>query len=271
MPAITERIADSMTQSNSSIHPTAIVSPKAKIGAGVSIGPYAVIDENVSIGKGTKIGIHAVITGYTEIGENNQIGVGAVIGLEPQDIAYKNQRSFVKIGDRNNIREYVQIHRGTKEDSVTRIGNDNFLMGLCHIAHNCQIGNSTIIANSALLAGYAEIADFAFLSGNVLVHQFCRVGKSALMRGGSGISLDLPPYCVSDGDNGMRGINVVGLERRGFTSTQIRGIKRVYRDLFSADTTMDTRLEDLLSQDQPEEIKYFLEFIKASTRGIVRP
>lgn len=260
-----------MTQDKPLIHSTAVVSPKANLSAGVEVGPFAVIDENVSIGRGTKVGPHAVITGFTEIGEDNRIGVGAVIGLEPQDIAYKGQKSYVKIGSRNNIREYVQIHRGTKEDSVTKVGDDNFLMGLCHIAHNCQIGNSIIIANSALLAGYVEIADFAFLSGNVLIHQFCRVGKYALMRGGSGISLDLPPYCVSDGDNSVRGINVVGLERKGFSPEKIRGIKRVYRDLFSSGTTMHNTLDSMLADNPSEEIRYFLEFIKGSTRGIVRP
>ncbi len=256
---------------SAAIHPTAVVSPNARLAEGVSVGPYVVIDEHVSIGKGTKIAPHAVITGYTEIGEDNQFGVGAVIGLDPQDLAFKGQKSYVKIGHRNNIREYVQIHRGTKEDSATVIGNDNFLMGFSHIAHNCRLGNSIIIANGSLLAGYAEVADFVFLSGHCLVHQFSRIGKYALMRGGAGITLDLPPYCIGAGENSVRGINVVGLERRGFTSEQIRGIKRVYKDLFLSDSTLEISLESLLSKDQPEEIKYFLEFIKGSTRGIVRP
>ncbi len=253
------------------IHSTAVVSSKAKIAAGVEIGPFAVIEDNVSIGKGTKVGPHAVITGFTEIGEDNKIGVGAVIGLDPQDLAYKGQKSYVKIGNRNNIREYVQVHRGTKEESVTKIGDDNFLMGFSHIAHNCQLGNSVIIANGSLLAGYAEMGDFVVLSGTCMVHQFCRVGKYAMMRGGAGVTLDLPPYCIAAGENSVRGINVIGLERHGFSSEQIRGIKRAYKELFSPDTTLETALTSMLSRNPPEEIKYFLEFVKNSPKGIARP
>lgn len=253
------------------IHPTAVVHPKAKIAEGVQIGPYAVIDENVSIGKGTKIDSHAVISGHTEIGEDNKIGVGAVIGLEPQDLAYKGQRSYVKIGHRNTLREYVQVHRGTKEETVTQIGNDNFLMGFSHVAHNCKLGNSIIVANGALFAGYVEVDDFVFVSGLCLVHQFCRLGKHSLMRGGAAISLDLPPYCIADGQNSVKGINVVGLDRRGFSPEKIRGVKKVYRDLFMSDETLATNLDAMLAQNPPEEIRYFLEFIKGSTRGICRP
>lgn len=253
------------------IHPTAQVSPKAKIDDEVEIGPFVIIDENVSIGKGTKIGPHTVITGYTEIGSENQIGIGAVIGLEPQDLAYKEGKSFVKIGNRNKIREYVQIHRGTKEGSATVIGDNNFLLGLSHIAHNCQVGNHVILANGALLAGYVIVEDYVFISGNCLVHQFCRIGQYAMMRGGSRISLDLPPYCTADDANAIRGINTVGLERRGFTIEQIREIKKVYKELFYSDDPIEQTIKDILTKEPKAEIKYFLEFIKSSERGICRP
>lgn len=253
------------------IHPTALVSPKAKIADSVEIGPYAIVEESVSIGPGCTVGPHAVLSGWTEIGSDNRIGVGAVIGLEPQDLAYKNERSFVKIGNKNNIREYVQIHRGTKEGSVTELGDNNFLLGFCHVAHNCKVGSSVIVANGALLAGYVEVGDFSFISGHCLVHQFTRIGKYAMMRGGSAISLDLAPYCVADENNMVRGINTVGLERRGFTTQQIRGIKKTYKEVFNSGKPMSDTVPSLLAGSPAPEIRYFLEFIRESERGVCRP
>jgi UDP-N-acetylglucosamine acyltransferase len=253
------------------IHPTAIVSPKAKIADTVEIGPYAIVEENVSIGSGTVVGPHAVLSGWTEIGSDNRIGIGAVIGLEPQDLAYKNEKSFVRIGNKNNIREYVQIHRGTKEGTVTELGDNNFLLGFCHVAHNCKVGSSTIIANGALLAGYVEVGDFSFISGHCLIHQFTRIGKYAMMRGGSAISLDLAPYCVADENNMVRGINTVGLERRGFTMQQIRAVKNTYKAVFGSDRPLVETVSKLLSESPSPEIRYFLEFIQQSERGICRP
>lgn len=253
------------------IHPTAIVSPKAKIADGVKIGPYSIIEENVSIGSGTIIESHAVISGNTEIGSDNRIGIGAVIGLEPQDIHYHGENSFVKIGNKNNIREYVQIHRGTKEGSITTVGDNNFFLGFSHVAHNCQIGNGVIMANGALLGGYAQVEDYVFVSGHCLVHQFCRVGKYAMMRGGARVSLDIPPYCISDDANTIRGINTVGLERRGFSESQIRGIKNVYKEVFQSGKLLSDTVKDLLAKNNPPEIQHFLKFIESATRGICRP
>lgn len=229
------------------------------------------IDEHVSVGENTAIDSHAVITGWTEIGCNNRIGVGAVIGLEPQDLKYKGEKSFVKIGDRNNIREYVQIHRGTTEGSATIVGNENFLLGFSHVAHNCKIGNSVVLANGALLAGYAVVEDYAFISGHCLVHQYCRIGKVAMMRGGARVSLDIPPYCIADDANSIRGINTIGLERRGFSAQQIRGIKNLYKKVFHSDKPLTDTVKELLQQNLEKELKYFLEFIANSSRGICRP
>ena len=259
------------------IHSTASVHPKAALADDVTVGAYAVIDAEVRIGDGTIVGHHAVITGQTEIGKNNVIGIGAVIGLEPQDLSYKGAKSYVKIGDHNTLREYVQVHRGTKEDSSTVIGDHNFLMGFSHVAHNCQLGNHIIFANGVLLAGYAQIEDYVFLSGHCLVHQFCRIGKYSMMRGGAKMSQDLPPYCISDEMNLMRGLNVVGLQRNGFSVEQIRGIKNLYQHLFSdfsgvsGAEPLQEKISKMLTTETRPEIRYFLEFILNSKRGICRP
>jgi UDP-N-acetylglucosamine acyltransferase len=258
-------------RTNCKIHPTALVHPEARLSDGVEIGPYVIVEENVSIGSKTSIDAHAVIRGWTEIGSENKIGVGAVIGLEPQDLAYKNEKSFVKIGNKNNIREYVQIHRGTKEGTVTSVGDNNFILGFVHLAHNVKVGNNTIMANGALLAGYAEAEDFVFISGHCLVHQFCKIGKYAMMRGGSRVSLNIPPYCVADDANLLRGINTVGLERRGFTMEQIRRIKNTYKEVFLSGKPMVDTIKNILSTSPAPEIQPFLEFIQNSERGICRP
>ena len=253
------------------IHSTAVVDSRAELASDVVVGPFAIIDENVRIGKGTEIGPHAVITGYTQIGENNKIGVGVVIGLEPQDLGYSGQKSYVKIGNQNNIREYVQIHRGTQEESETVIGDKNFLLGFSHIAHNCHLGNQIILANGTLLAGHVHVEDFVFVSGHCMVHQFCRLGKHGMMRGGARISLDLPPYCIADDANTIRGINIVGLERRGFSPDLIQKIKKIYREVFSSKVPLNEFIPELLKREESSEIKYFLEFVKNTERGICRP
>ncbi len=253
------------------IHPTAIVHPGAQIAEGVEIGPYAIVEGDVSIGAGTQVDAHAVIRGHTQIGKENKIGIGAVIGLEPQDISYKGQKTFVKIGDKNIIREYVQVHRGAKEGSSTEIGNGNFLMGFVHVAHNCHIANGVILANGVLLAGHVEIADFAFISGHCIIHQFNRVGAYVMMRGASRVSLDIPPYCIADDTNALRTINTVGLERRGFTTAQIREIKNVYKQIFYSTIPLNEHIQALLAKNPSQEIRVFLEFIQSSKIGICRP
>ncbi len=253
------------------IHPTAIIGPKVKLGEGVQVGPYAVLDGEITIGAKTKIGPHAVIEGWTEIGVENQIGVGAVIGLEPQDFSYKGEKAFVKIGNRNNIREYAQIHRGTGEGGVTTVGDDNYILGFSHIAHDCHVGSHIILANGALVAGHAVVEDYAYISGLCLVHQFARIGKYSMMRGGARVSLDIPPYCMADDANSLRGLNSVGLDRRGFSAATIREIKRVYRQIFGGEKPMNEQVESLLAENLSPEAKYFVQFIKESERGVCRP
>lgn len=253
------------------IHPTAVIDPRARLAEGVSVGAFAVIDGDVSIGRGTRVGPHAYLTGHAEIGEDNVIGACAVIGSEPQDLAYKGAKSFVRIGRGNTFREYVSIHRGTKEGTATVIGDNNYLMASAHVGHNSVLGNGIIFANGVLLGGYAEIADHVFLSGHCLVHQFCKVGEGAMMRGGTAISMDLPPYCTIGTDNRVRGLNTVGLERRGFTSQQVRGVKLLYREVFNHPKSLQEAVAELLAVERPPEQRKFLDFIKASERGVCRP
>lgn len=253
------------------IHPTAIIGKKVKLAPDVQVGPYSVLEGEITVGAKTRIGSHCVISGWTEIGQDNEIGVGAVIGLEPQDFSYKGEKSFVKIGDRNKIREYAQIHRGTGEGGVTEVGNDNFILGFSHIAHDCRVGNNIILANGALLAGHSVVEDFAYISGLCLVHQFVRVGKYSMMRGGARVSLDIPPYCMADDANSLRGLNTVGLERRGFSAQVIKEIKKVYRQVFGGEKSMGEQVDALLADSLSEEAKYFVQFIKDSERGVCRP
>lgn len=255
------------------IHPSAIIAPNARLAEGVEVGPCAVIDGDVALGRGTKVGPHAYLTGQVEIGEDNVIGASAVIGTEPQDLAYKGAKSFVRIGRGNVFREYVSIHRGTKEGTGTVIGDDNYLMASSHVGHNCRLGNRIIFANGVLLGGYVDVADNVFLSGHCVVHQFCKIGEGAMMRGGTALSLDLPPYCMVGETNRVRGLNTVGLERRGFTRRQLQSIKALYRDVFNNPKSLNLQeaVAELSAGERPPEERLFLEFIKSSERGVCRP
>jgi len=228
------------------IHPTAIIDPKAEIESTVEIGPYVVIEGPVTIKGGTRVMAHAYLTGWTEIGERNEIHPGAVLGDAPQDKAYNGAKTYLRIGDENIFREYVQVHRGTTAGSATVIGNRNFLMATSHVGHNCQLGDDVILANGALLAGYVEVGNNVFISGNCVVHQFVRIGDHALMRGLSGTSRDVPPYAIVDWQHTVRGVNVVGLKRAGFNEKRIRAI----------------------SNKANNDVLALLEFIKASERGV---
>ncbi len=258
----------------SSIHVTAIVHPNAQLASDVIIGPHAVIEENVSIDAGTRVLAGAVITGWTSIGKNNVIHMGAVVGHEPQDLGWKGPRSYTKIGDGNVIREYATIHRGTKEDTTTVIGDNNFLMALCHVAHNCQIGNGVIIANGGLLAGYTVVEDRVFISGNVVVHQYTRLGMLSMMSGGGATSKDVPPFMIVAGRSEVFGVNLVGMRRAGFARDVIRQIKEAYLILFKSGLATKTAVEKLESGaagSVSKELRYLLDFIKNSKTGICRP
>ncbi len=251
------------------IDPSARIAPGVELAPDVEVGPGVIIDGPSRIGAGTRILAHAYIGPYTTIGRDNLIAFGAIIGYDPQDYGFTGAESYTVIGDHNRIREYVTIHRGTKPGSTTRVGNHNFLMAMSHLGHNCTLGDHVIVVNGALLAGYVEVADRAFISGNCLIHQFCRVGTLAIMRGGSGAGRDIPPYAINDELHTVRGLNLVGLKRAGFTSSQIAPLRQAFRILFGRRGNLKLGLERV-EREVPltPEVIHLLEFIRASTRGV---
>lgn len=255
------------------IHATAIIGEGAKLAADVEVGPYSIIGDHVEIGSGTKIGPHVVITGHTCIGKDNQIFQFASLGEIPQDKKFAGEPTRLEIGDRNVIRESCTLNVGTIQDvGVTKIGNDNWIMAYVHIAHDCQIGNNTIFANNASLAGHVHIDDFVILGGFTLVHQFCRIGAHVFTGMGSSIVQDVPPYVTVAGNPSKpHGINSEGLKRRGFSNEAIMQIKRAYKTLYRAGLSLEEAKRALSEQVAASpELGMFLEFLAASSRGIVR-
>ncbi|HWH76748.1 MAG TPA: acyl-ACP--UDP-N-acetylglucosamine O-acyltransferase [Candidatus Binatus sp.] len=252
-----------------SIHPTAVIDTKAEIDAEVEIGPYVVIDGPVRIKRGTRVMAHAYLTGWTEIGADNEIHPGAVLGNTPQDKAYHGQESYLKIGDRNIFREYVQVHRGTVAGSATVIGNNNFLMATAHVGHNCKLADHVILANGALLGGYVDVGNNVFLSGNCVVHQFVRIGDYSIMRGLSGTSRDVPPFAIVDWQHTVRGVNVVGLKRAGFDDKRIRALREAFRILFRKGRNLALAIKEVEESGRVNpDVSTLLEFIKSSKRGV---
>jgi UDP-N-acetylglucosamine acyltransferase len=250
------------------IHPTANIHPKAEIDLTVKVGPYAVVDEGVQIGPHCILGPHVYLTGQTRIGAHNQFFAGCVIGEAPQDLKYAGAPTGVRIGDHNVFREYVTVHRSAKTGEATEVGSHCFLMAQSHVAHNCRVGNHVILANGALLGGHASVADRAFISGNCLVHQFVRVGMLAIMQGGSAISKDLPPFTVARGDNGICGLNTVGLRRAGFTSAERLELKQLYRALFRSGVNLREALKAARKSFTSGPSKVMLDFLETSKRGV---
>jgi len=255
------------------IHPQAIVDPKADIAPGAAIGPFSVIGADVVIDEGTWVGPHVVINGPTKIGKNNRIYQFASIGEVPQDKKYGGESTGLEIGDNNVIREYVTISRGTVQDaSVTRLGSDNLIMAYAHIAHDCQVGNFTVFANSTSLAGHVHVEDYVIFGGFTLVHQFCKIGAYAFTAMGSTITKDVPPYVRVAGQMAQPyGLNLEGLKRRGFSSDTITQLRNAYKIVYRSGLTLEQAMQRLEeSAKSLKEIRHFLEFIKASSRGIVR-
>ncbi len=255
------------------IHPTAIIQPGAKIADNVSIGPFSVIGENVSIGSGTTVAAHVVIEGWTEIGSDNQLYQFSSIGAPPQDLKYAGEQTSLKIGDRNRIREFVTLNRGTAEGGgVTSIGNDNLFMAYSHVAHDCIIHDHAILANGATLAGHVEIESSAILGGLSAVHQFCRIGCHTMISGGAMVAQDIPPYTVAQGDRAKTmGLNLIGMKRRGFSEETIRGIKKAYRIIFRSGMRLEEALVMVVKEiESTAELDHFVNFIKQSQRGIAR-
>jgi UDP-N-acetylglucosamine acyltransferase len=257
----------------SSIHPTAIIDPRAELDSTVEVGPFTVIGPDVRIDAGTRIGSHVVIQGPTTIGKQNQIFQFCSLGEQPQDKKYRDEPTTLEIGDNNTIREFCTFNRGTVQDKgATRIGNDNWIMAYVHIAHDCQIGNHTIFANNSSLAGHVDVHDYAILGGFTLIHQFCKIGSHIITAVGSVVFKDIPPYVTAAGyDAKPHGINSEGLKRRGFSPEAILQIKRAYKTLYRNGLTLEEAKKELVQQlDKCSEIGILLEFLNTSTRGIVR-
>jgi UDP-N-acetylglucosamine acyltransferase len=250
------------------IHQTAIIHPQAKLDATVRVGPYAVIDAGVELGAHCVVGPNAYLTGIAKIGSHNQFHAGCVIGDAPQDLKYKDEPTRVRIGDHNVFREHVTVHRATKTDGETIIGSHNFLMANCHVGHNSQLGDHIIIANGALLGGHATVQDRAFISGNCLVHQFTRVGTLAIMQGGSAVSKDLPPFTIARGNNGICGLNSVGLRRAGFTAEQRLDLRRLYHTLFRSRKNLRTAIAEAQKNFSSATAKVLLDFVAGAKRGL---
>ena len=249
------------------IHPTAIINPGVKLGAGVHVGPYVVIEEDTEIGAGTSIRAHAVIKRFTTLGPDNTVHEGAVLGGEPQDLGFVDCRSFLRIGAHNSIREGVTIHRGTRPESETTIGSDCFIMANSHVAHNCNLGDRVIIANNVALAGHVDIEDRVFISGGVVVHQFCRIGRLAMIGGNSKIVQDCLPYMITDGVPARaHGLNFVGLRRAGFKSGELKNLKAAYRSLLRSGLSLGDALANLEKLDDPL-VAHLIDFVRESTRG----
>jgi len=260
-------------ENNVNIHPTAIVHPNARIAEGVEVGPYAVIGEHIGIGRDTKICSHVLIEGWTTIGERNHIFPFSSIGTAPQDIGYRNEETYLIIGDDNVIRECATVHRATtKEDRKTVIGNKNFLMAYSHVAHDCRLGNNIIMANSVALGGHIVIGDHAILGGIVAVHQFARIGPYAIIGGQSAVTLDIPPYVSAAGNRAqLYGLNLVGLKRKGFSEQAISTLKKAYKIIFRSGLTQDEAIKKTLNDlAASPEVNVLIEFIRTSKRGITR-
>jgi UDP-N-acetylglucosamine acyltransferase len=250
------------------IHPTAIIHAKAKLDSTVQVGPYAVIDEGVELGAQCIVGPHVYLTGLTTIGTHNQFHAGCVIGDAPQDLKYDGAPTRLRIGDHNVFREHFTVHRSTKLDAKTIIGSRNFFMQHSHVAHNCVIGDDVILAGGALLAGHVVVQDRAFLSGNCLVHQFCRVGTLAMMQGGAAISQDLPPFTMLSQGNVMCGLNVVGLRRAGFNAEERLELKRLYHALFRSGRNLRTAIAEAQKKFTSAPAQILLDFVAEAKRGV---
>ena len=259
--------------SPSLIHPTAVIDKRAKIGANVSIGPYTVVDGDVEIGEGTTVGAHNVITGHTKIGRDNRIFHFCSIGEANQDKKYKGEPTRTEIGNGNTIREYVSINRGTVQDvGVTRIADDNWIMAYVHIAHDCQVGSHTVLANNVTFGGHVEVGDWATLGGFASAHQHVKIGAHVMAQAFSIILQDVAPYLLIGGNPiATHGINSEGLKRRGFTPESIAELKRAYKTLYRSKLTLEEARAALEKQARATpEVKPMLEFLAASTRGILR-
>lgn len=256
---------------SAAIAATARVHPEARIGPRTQIGEFAIIEQDVEIGAGCRLEPYVYIKRWTTMGERNEISAGTVIGTDPFDKKFTGERSYVRIGNGNIIREHYTISRGTEPESVTEIGDRNYIMSSGHIAHNCRIGNQTVIASCALLAGYVEVEDEAFISGGVVVHQFSKIGRLAMIGGNTRVNSDVPPFFLYSGFNvEAKGLNVVGLKRAGYKASELAVFKKAYHILYRSGLKLEPALVRIETEIPTAETLHLVRFVRASQRGICR-
>jgi UDP-N-acetylglucosamine acyltransferase len=254
-----------------SVHPTAVVDPSSKLGAGVQVGPYAVIGPDCEIGDGTTIGSHAVLEHVT-VGKNVRIHPHAFVGTPPQDLKFKGEPTRAYVGDNTVIRECVTLNRGTSATGKTVVGKNCLLMAYVHVAHDCIVGDNVIMANNATLAGHVEVADNVVMGGICAVHQFVRIGTGAMIGGGSMLAQDVAPFCMTHGNRAwINGLNVVGLKRSGMSPEARSAVKLAYKTFFLSNLTLAEAAAQMEKNPLPKEAKLFVDFLKASKRGFCRP
>lgn len=248
---------------------TARVHPDAVVGAGSRVGEFCVIEADVTIGSRCVLEPYVYVKRWTTMGDDNEVSAGTALGTDPLDKAFGGARSYLRIGHRNKIREHYTISRGTQPDSETVIGNDNYIMTSGHIAHNCIIGDAVVVASCALVAGYAEVESQAFISGGVVIHQFSKIGRLAMVGGNTRVNSDLPPFFLySDFNVAAKGLNLVGLKRAGFSAQQIRDLKNAYRLLYRSGLKQEDALRQMEAESPSEDVQYLVNFVRRSKRGI---
>jgi len=253
------------------IAPTARIHPDARISPGVAIGEFCVIEQDVEIGANCVLEPYVYVKRWTTLGERNIISAGTVLGTDPLDKAFTGERSYLRIGNGNRIREHYTISRGTKPESATVIGDENYIMTSGHIAHDCKIGCDTVICSCALVAGYVEIEDQAFVSGGVVIHQYSKIGRLAMIGGNTRVNSDVPPFFLYSGFNvEAKGLNLVGLKRAGFRHSDIQALKKAYQILYRSGLKLEEALARIEAEVSGVEAHQLVEFVRRSERGICR-
>lgn len=253
------------------IAPTARIHPEAIIGARTQIGEFCVIERDVEIGADCLLEPYVFVKRWTTLGDRNEISAGTVLGTDPLDKNFKGERSYLRIGSGNKIREHYTISRGTQPESVTTLGDGNYIMTSGHIAHNCTVGNNTVIASCALVAGHVEVEDQAFISGGVVIHQYSKIGRLAMIGGNTRVNLDVPPFFLYSGFNvEAKGLNVVGLKRAGFSLAQVGALKKAYQILYRSGLKLEASLKKIEDELADENTLHLVRFIRRSVRGICR-
>lgn len=256
---------------SATIAPTARIHPDAVIGPRCVVGEFCIVESDVVMGAECRLEPYVYVKRWTTMGDRNEISAGTALGTDPLDKSFTGERSYLIIGNGNRIREHYTISRGTQPESITRIGDNNYIMTSGHIAHNCTVGSNAVVASCALVAGYVEVEDQAFISGGVVIHQYSKIGRLAMIGGNTRVNSDLPPYFLySDFNVAAKGLNIVGLRRAGFTMAQVGALKTAYRLLYRSNLKLEDALERIESEVPTEHTLHLVAFIRKSKRGICR-